>query len=316
MLTNAPKLVSERTVPLELLARLQRGVERLDLLLVLRAERVADGADGAAALLVVLENLQRHLLVLQLGQIRVLRQAALRGGYEHGRGLDLHDHAAAGDLLDGAVERFAALDRRLNLCEVLADVQPLLGQEDGALGVVELRTHHLDRIADMELVGEHDAALGRDLIIRQNAVCFVPRSTLISAGFTASMTPVTLSPVFKVLKDCSRSSSKLHSSLRFSAIRFFTSCIMPGGVEAPAAIAIVLQTEKRCSSSSVSWHASSMCRTVGQTAAASAYSFCVLELCAPPDDQHAVARLREPDDLFLPFFGHFAYCIKNFCVCI
>lgn len=169
MLTNAPKLVSERTVPLELLARLQRGVERLDLLLVLRAERVADGADGAAALLVVLENLQRHLLVLQLGQIRVLRQAALRGGYEHGRGLDLHDHAAAGDLLDGAVERFAALDRRLNLCEVLADVQPLLGQEDGALGVVELRTHHLDRIADMELVGEHDAALGRDLIIRQNA---------------------------------------------------------------------------------------------------------------------------------------------------
>ena len=113
-------------------------------------------------------------------------------------------------------------------------------------------------------------------------VCFVPRSTLISAGFTASMTPVTLSPVFKVLKDCSRSSSKLHSSLRFSAIRFFTSCIMPGGVEAPAAIAIVLQTEKRRSSSSESWHASSMCRTVGQTAAASAYSFCVLELCAPP----------------------------------
>lgn len=83
--------------------------------------------------------------------------AALRGGYEHGRGLDLHDHAAAGDLLDGAVERFAALDRRLNLREVLADVQPLLGQEDGALGVVELRTHHLDRIADMIFVGEHDA---------------------------------------------------------------------------------------------------------------------------------------------------------------
>lgn len=96
------------------------------------------------------------------------------------------------------------------------------------------------------------------------------------------MTPVTLSPVFKVLKDCSRSSSKLHSSLRFSAIRFFTSCIMPGGVEAPAAIAIVLQTEKRARSSFRSWSASSMCRTVGQTAAASAYSFCVLELCAPP----------------------------------
>ena len=49
---------------LELLARFECGVECFDLLLVLRTERIANRTDGTAALLVVLEDLQRHFLVL------------------------------------------------------------------------------------------------------------------------------------------------------------------------------------------------------------------------------------------------------------
>ena len=110
------------------------------------------------------------------------RQAALRGGNEYGRGLDLHDHTAACNFLHGAVQCFAAFDRSLNLRKMLADVQPLFGQEDGALGVVELRAHHFDRIADVEFIGKNDAAFGRNLVIRQDACVLRPEIDLDLGG--------------------------------------------------------------------------------------------------------------------------------------
>ena len=81
------------------------------------------------------------------------------------------------------------------------------------------------------------------------AVCFVPRSTSISVEPTAITVPVTLSPLFKVLRDCSRSSAKFSSiavsTFSSSLILLFTSLIIHDGVDAPAVIPTVFAPEKR-----------------------------------------------------------------------
>ena len=164
--------IGERTHhAVELLTRLERGVELLDLLLVLGFRGETDGADGSlsAFFLAGFDNAEADSLSLQTVERLFLRNSALRGGYEHAYVLVEYNASAAHYVLNRAGKNLAAFVCGDYLEPLLFCVKMLFGKLYGAFGVRKLDAYHLDLIADMEFLGKVDAAFGSDLVIRKNS---------------------------------------------------------------------------------------------------------------------------------------------------
>ena len=108
----------------------------------------ADGAYGAAALTVGLEDLELDFLVKQGVEVAVSRNTGLARRYKDLDAVGEDEQAALDDFGDDAGENFAGIAGIHDFFKAGSSIQTGLGQHCGAFDVVDADNHQFDLVAD------------------------------------------------------------------------------------------------------------------------------------------------------------------------